>query len=174
MQHERVKVDFKAPTGSGKTFMATHFISSLIERNVGDQFVFVIATPSSSDLPLFFEQKINQYKKDLPYSNFDVEYVESPSSSKDDKTESTPKLIPQINKVYIFGKSTFGKGRIYTERNIIEDFVLMIRDRNIKLIYIRDEAHIGGRTTNDDETKRFEDLMQRNAHFVINMTATPN
>lgn len=173
-QHDKVKVDFKAPTGSGKTFMATHFISSLIERNIGDQFVFVIATPSSSDLPLFFEQKINQYKKDLPFSNFDVEYIESPSSSKDDRTESTPKLIPQINKVYIFGKSTFGKGRIYTERNIIEDFVQMIRDRNIKLIYIRDEAHIGGRTTNDDETKRFEDLMQRNAHFVINMTATPN
>ncbi len=169
-----VKVDFKSPTGSGKTLMATYFVSSLIDRNPNDQFVFVIATPSSSSLPFFFEQKINLYKKDLPFSKFDVEYIESPSSSKADNTESTPKIFPKINKVYIFGKSTFGKGRIFTERNIIDDFVKIINTKGYHLIYIRDEAHIGGKISSDEETKRFEDLMQNNAHFVINMTATPD
>lgn len=168
------KIDFKAPTGSGKTLMATHIISALIDRNPNDEFIFVIATPSSSSLPFFFEQKINLYKKDLSFTKFEVEYIESPSSNKSDKTEGTPKLFPENNKVFIFGKSTFGKRRIFTERSIIDDFVQVIQDKEMKLVYIRDEAHIGGKITSDSETKRFENLMQDNAHFVINMTATPD
>ena len=56
--NQKVKVDFKAPTGSGKTFMASAFISELMGQNENEKFVFVIATPSSSDLPFSFEQKI--------------------------------------------------------------------------------------------------------------------
>ena len=167
-------IEFKAPTGSGKTLMATNVISSLIDRHANDSFVFVIATPSSSSLPFFFEQKINVYKKDLPFSKFEVEYIESPSSNMSDKTEGTPRIMPQINKVFIFGKSTFGKKRIFTERGIIDDFVQIIGDNNMKLIYLRDEAHIGGKITNDKETQKFEELMQSNAHFSIKMTATPD
>jgi len=33
----KVKVDFKAPTGSGKTLMATAFIASLIEENPSER-----------------------------------------------------------------------------------------------------------------------------------------
>lgn len=171
---ERIHVDFKAPTGSGKTLMASWVISSLIERNFNENFVFVIATPSSSSLPYFFEQKINVYKKDLPYSKFEVEYIESPSSSQSDKTESTPKIKVDSNKVYIFGKSTFGKGRIFTERHIIDDFVDEIKNLGFRLVYIRDEAHIGDITRTDNETKKFEELMQHNSDFIIKMTATPN
>ena len=171
---EKVHVDFKAPTGSGKTLMASWIISSLMERNFNENFVFVIATPSSSSLPFFFEQKINVYKKDLPFSKFEVEYIESPSSSQSDKTESTPKIKLETNKVYIFGKSTFGRGRIFTERHIIDDFVDEIKNLGFKLVYIRDEAHIGDITRTDNETKKFEELMQHNSDFIIKMTATPN
>ena len=55
----KIKVDFKSPTGSGKTLMASWIISSIIERNLSEKFVFVIATQSSSSLPFFFEQKIS-------------------------------------------------------------------------------------------------------------------
>jgi len=171
---EKIHVDFKAPTGSGKTLMATWVISSLIERNSNEKFVFVIATPSSSSLPFFFEQKINIYKKDLPYSKFEVEYIESPSSSQTDKTEATPKINVEPNKVYIFGKSTFGRGRIFTERHIIDDFVDEITNIGYKLVYIRDEAHIGDISRTDNETKKFEELMQNQSDFIIKMTATPN
>src|SRR5574344_570452 len=88
----KVICEFKAPTGSGKTLMASFFISSMLERNQDVKLIFVIATPSSSSLPFFFEQKINQYKVDLPFSKFDVEYIQSPSSTKNDKTESIQKI----------------------------------------------------------------------------------
>lgn len=168
-----VKIDFKAPTGSGKTLMATTFISELMAEHPTEKFVFVIATPSSSDLPFSFEQKILQYKQDLPFSNFDVEYIKSPSEVGQNmlKTDGTVRIIPEESKVYIFGKSSFGKDRILTTRHIIDDFVDIIKDKNYKLIYIRDEAHIGGNIVNDEN---FEALMQNNANLIIKMTATPN
>ena len=172
--NKMTKIDFKAPTGSGKTLMASAFISELIEQNPNDKFVFVVATPSSSDLPFSFEQKLLQYKSDLPFSQFSVEYIKSPSETGENmlKTDATIKIIPEVNKVYIFGKSSFGVNRILTTRHIIDDFINMIKDNNFKLIYIRDEAHIGGNVTNDDET--FEMLMQNNATLLIKMTATPD
>ncbi len=171
---EKKKVDFKAPTGSGKTLMATSFISHLIERNPQDNFVFVIATPSSANLPLFFEKKINIYKKDLPFSKFEVEYFESPSSGKNDTTEGTPKIRIIKNKVYIFGKSTFGSKRIFTTRHVIDDFADEALETGYKIIYIRDEAHIGDVSANDSDVVNFEKMIQGKAHFILKMTATPN
>ena len=170
---EKVRVDFKAPTGCGKTIMAAWLISNIIERNFEEKFIFIIATPSTSSLPFFFEQKINVYKRDLPYSKFDVEYIESPSTNKDDTTEKTQKIKIVKNKVYIFGKATFGAKRIFTEQHVIDDFIDEAITLGYKIIYIRDEAHIGD-LRNDNETNRFESLMLTNAHFVLKMTATPN
>lgn len=171
----QVKVDFKAPTGSGKTLMASYVISSLIERNMEEKFIFVIATPSSSELPYVFEQKLNQYKKDLPFSKFDVEYIESPSAGKKDKVEGNPKIKPEINKVYIFGKASFGSGRIFTERHVIKDFIDESKNLGYKLVYIRDEAHIGDKSVRESSSEKdFEILLQQNADFILKMTATPN
>jgi type III restriction enzyme len=169
-----VKVDFKAPTGSGKTLMASFIISALIEQEISEKFIFVIATPSSSSLPEFFQKKLNKYKADLPYSKFEVEYIRSPSSAKSDKTEATPNIHLTQNKVYIFGKASFGKGRILSERGVIDDFILSAIDRGITLVYIRDEAHIGDKKSQDDQTRKFESLMQGSAKFVLKMTATPD
>lgn len=168
----KVICEFKAPTGSGKTLMASYFISALIEKNSADRFIFVVATLSSSSLPYFFEQKLNKYKVDLPYSKFEVEYIQSPSSAQNDKSEAIQKIIPEQNKVYIFGKASFGRGRILSEYGIIKDFVISAVEQGYKLIYIRDEAHIGGERQNRDES--FESLMAENAAFVLKMTATPN
>ncbi len=172
---EKVVCEFKAPTGSGKTLMASAFISHLIERHPNERFIFIIATPSASSLPYFFEQKINKYKADLPYSKFEVAYIRSPSSAKADKSEAIPKILPERNKVYIFGKASFGKGRILQEYGIIADFVHAAREQGYRLIYIRDEAHIGGeKIDNGNEARNFEALMTGAAAFVLKMTATPS
>lgn len=168
---EQVKVDFKAPTGSGKTLMASAVISKMINDNQGENFIFIIATISSSGLPEQFERKINEYKADLDYSNFEVEYIESPSASKSaKKSDSDAKIKLVRNKVYIFGKATFGKGRIYTEQNVIEDFINEAKQQGYKIVYIRDEAHIGSKS--DGVDKNFEALMHENADYILRMTAT--
>ncbi len=166
------EVHFKSPTGSGKTLMATSVISNLINNNPHENFILVIATISSSDLPRSFEAKINQYKANLPYSDFEVEYIESPSSSTNKKKDYTPQIKVISNKVYIFGKATFGKGRIYTDHEIVEDFIIECKQQGYQIIYIRDEAHIGDGAKTDKGTKTFETLMQEKSDFILKMTAT--
>ncbi|KAA6220572.1 hypothetical protein FMM54_08360 [Campylobacter sp. LR185c] len=164
-------VEFKSPTGSGKTLMASSLIARLIES--GDRFIFIIATPSSADLPKAFESKLNRYKIGFN-AHFEVEYIKSPSSSKNDKSESIPMIKPERNKVYIFGKASFGKNRILSEYGIIDDFIKSSKQSGYKIIYIRDEAHIGTDKVDSKSDNNFEKLLNTSAHFILKMTATPS
>ncbi|WP_104707176.1 DEAD/DEAH box helicase family protein [Helicobacter suis] len=97
-------VEFKAPTGSGKTLMASQFISKLIANFIEIQFIFIIATLSSAELPEAFERKIKDYRDQgiLETTNFEVEYYTSPSSSKNNKQcEYVPPIRCEKNKVYL-------------------------------------------------------------------------
>lgn len=169
------RVDFKAPTGSGKTLMATGVISKLINTNSDKKWIFIIATISSSDLPEQFERKINEYKGDLEFNDFDVEYIHSPSSNKAAKTpkDMQVQIKPEENKVYIFGKATFGKNRIITEQKIIDSFVQECKQQGYTVCYIRDEAHVGTKLS-DSQVANFEGLMNDYADFILKMTATLN
>ncbi|MFC3848418.1 DEAD/DEAH box helicase family protein [Helicobacter baculiformis] len=163
-------VEFKAPTGAGKTLMASLFISRLIAHYPETNFIFIIATLSSAELPGAFVRKIRDYSHQgvLDTPILEVAHYESPSASKAQKCESVPPIRCQKNKVYLFGKSTFGKGKLYTELKIIDAFVLEAA-RDYSLIYIRDEAHIGTKAT---EKPTFEKLLEENAAFILRMTAT--
>lgn len=165
------KVDFKAPTGSGKTLMSINVLTKIMNQHPEDKFIFIIATLSSADLPRAFEEKINAYKGDLDYNDFEVEHIESPSNEKG-KKDFQVQLKPVPNKIFIFGKSTFGKTRIITEQHIIDDFVQECKMQGYKIIYLRDEAHIGTKRINKKDSKNFEELMENNANFILKMTAT--
>lgn len=166
-------VDFKAPTGSGKTFMAASFISKMItNKKPNEKMVFVIATVSSSELPKQFENKLREYQKYLE-SPFNVERVESPSSSdKKIPKDFEPKIIAEDSKVIILGKSSFGKGRILSDRGAFDSFIGQVLHENFKLIYIRDEAHIGAGEKSLGKDNE-ENLLHNNADYIVRMTATP-
>jgi len=165
-------VEFKAPTGSGKTLMASALISKIMAQETRDC-IFIIATLSTSQLPKAFENKINEYKKDLDFSNFSAEFYESPSAKSAQKTkDATPQIVLEKNKIYIFGKSSFGKDRIFTEQNIISDFISEAKAQEYKIVYIRDEAHIGAKESKDEGVKNFEKLMNESSDFTLKMTAT--
>ncbi|WP_121022698.1 DEAD/DEAH box helicase family protein [Helicobacter vulpis] len=168
-------VEFKAPTGSGKTLMASLFISRLIANYPETNFIFIIATLSSAELPEAFTRKIKDYSRQgvLDTPILEVQHYESPSSSKSSqKCEDVPPIRCQKNKVYLFGKSTFGKNKLYTELEIID---ALIKEAEVKysLIYIRDEAHIGTKPTEKPTQKpSFERLLEQHAAFTLRMTAT--
>lgn len=191
-------VEFKAPTGSGKTFMMANVIDQINKFSIKNNHpvVFLIATLSSSELPKQMESNLNEYRYFLPDLP-EVIRKESPSSTTT-KTDSDFSIKAEANKVYIFGASLFGKKRIYTERGIYSAFLKEIKDNNWDIIYIRDEAHYGGdalskrvsRTKyldinnknsenilNSDTVNssvKFEFLTQKTADYIIKMTATPN
>ncbi|WP_415270434.1 hypothetical protein [Helicobacter suis] len=84
--------------------MASQFISKLIANFIEIQFIFIIATLSSAELPEAFERKIKDYRDQgiLETTNFEVEYYTSPSSSKNNKQcEYVPPIRCEKNKVYL-------------------------------------------------------------------------
>ncbi|MDC4183003.1 DEAD/DEAH box helicase family protein [Mycoplasma bradburyae] len=170
------KVYFKAPTGSGKTFMIANVIDRIINKNEiknKRELFFIIATPSSADLPKQLETKLNDYKIYLSNTDLEIDFQDSPSSSKT-KTEKDFILLPKHKRVMIFGKSSFGGGKLFTERGIIDSLFDDIKNNdNLDLIYIRDEAHIGVEKKNSKDVEDFESKIAKIASFSIFMTATP-
>lgn len=191
-------VYFKAPTGSGKTFMIANVINDITKKYFGEKLLFVIATLSSAELPQQMKNNLEDYKYYLDFGTYlNIEKVDSPSNSKtNNKSDATHSIIAEKNKVLIFGTSSFGKNKILTEEGVFDAFIDQIKNEGYKLVYIRDEAHYGGETNtakskyldlyndnveNDkqiastkDESIKFEAKMQQIAQYVIKMTATPN
>lgn len=176
--HNKI-VNFKAPTGSGKTFISSELISRIFEYNstylYNAKTVIIVATVSNAELPKQFTKKLNSYKKYHLYNKYDIEYISSPSSSNSAKSSENDVYFKLDNnvkeKVFVFGTSSFGKKKVFTDRGILDNFLTDIKNKGYKLIYIRDEAHIGGKT-DADKSVRFDEKMTNNSDFVIKMTAT--
>ncbi|URM52996.1 DEAD/DEAH box helicase family protein [Mycoplasma sp. SG1] len=177
------EISFKAPTASGKTFMIANVISRLskIITDNGDKFLCICATITDAGLPRQMEENFRDYQiyLDRTIGNlFEIKHYVSPSISNANKSKNDAdvRVDPIENGVLIFGKSSFGKDRIFTERDVIKQLVDKIKIANWKLIYIRDEAHLGGNKLPKENlfiNQHFESILQENADFVILMTATP-
>ncbi|MGZ9756746.1 DEAD/DEAH box helicase family protein [Mycoplasma sp. 4423] len=178
-------VYFKAPTGSGKTFMMLNFIHQMIKWHnktlKKDKIIFIVTTLSVAKLPEQLENNFNEYKRYLKGSDILVERIESPSNKKNYSKETNYRFFAANNKVFIIGSSSYSKNTILKEQNAIESLISQIKKEKYKLIYIRDEAHIGSDVdkskgngkTEQANLDKFENLMQSNAHFTVKMTATP-
>lgn len=168
---------FKAPTGSGKTFMILNYIDKLIEWNkakVGKELVFVIVTLSSAELPKQMEESFNEYKIFIKNTNLNIERIESPSNLKRTaKVDKNYEFFAKPDSVFIMGGASFKSNSILREQGSIEAFLSEIKRKGQILIYIRDEAHIGSDIKINLKDKTFEEKMQLNASFILKMTATP-
>ncbi|TDV24116.1 type III restriction enzyme [Mycoplasmopsis mustelae] len=178
LNNENSSVFFKAPTGSGKTFMMLNYINQLIEwskQEFNQKLVFVIVTLSSAELPKQMHESFKIYRQHLINKNIEIQRIESPSNiNKNSKVEKNYQFFAKENNVYIMGGASFRKKSILYEQGSIDAFLAEIRLTGYKLIYIRDEAHIGSKITLNKDEKHFEKSIQEAAHFVVKMTATPD
>ena len=182
LQKDTKKVYFKAPTGSGKTLIASSFLNYIIAENTkrNQGIVVVFATISSASLPKQLALKLQQYQKFQPFQNYKIEHLQSPSASRSNKYEDyqgfTCNYSNLENKVFVVGTSSFTKNSIFTNNNELSNLIQDIKNHNYQLIYFRDEAHIGG--DKKDKTKNNEaienlDKLKKIADFTFQMTATP-
>ncbi|MDE5599812.1 MAG: DEAD/DEAH box helicase family protein, partial [Ureaplasma sp.] len=169
-------VYFKAPTGSGKTFMSSELISRIFEYNnsVGIKSIVIVATVSSASLPAQFAKKLETYKKYHQFNNYSIEHIHSPSDSKNNKLEQIREFELENNKVFVFGISSFGKNKLFTLHNTLDNFIREAKRQNYEIIFIRDEAHIGpDGNANKNDLKNFDFKMENSSDFIVKMTATP-
>ena len=163
-------VSFIAPTGSGKTFMISHFVSRLFQEYSHEKIIVFLATLSMATLPKQFAVKVkDKYMDHLPFK-FNIDYKVAPSSKKSKAKDYQPSLIAKDKTLLIVGRSSFTKSSLFIQQGCFEEFLAQIKNENYQLVYIRDEAHHGAENLRGD--LKFEDQIQSAADFVIRMSAT--
>ena len=170
--HDRI-ICFKAPTGSGKTFMASEFISRVfgIESSHLQKTVIVFLTISNAELPRQLSNKLKKYQKFHHFTNYEIEFIQSPSKS-DKRIEDLKEFDLKDNKVFVLGISSFGKNTLFYQNNTLNNFLKQIKLFNYKVVFIRDEAHIGKKASGVD-LESVVGKLYKAAYFSLEMSATP-
>ncbi len=174
---EHDSCSFKAPTGSGKTFMASELISRIFSEEYGKNItktIIVFATVSNAELPKQLSLKLENYKKYHDFKNYKIEYIFSPSDNKSNKSEDIKEFVLEDNKVFVFGTSSFRKNTLFYQNKTLENFIQEVKNQNYEIIFIRDEAHIGSKKElSKDLLENFDEKIKDAANFIVEMTATP-
>lgn len=174
---------FKAPTGSGKTFIIANFIDQILSQKLqNEKIIFIIGTISSSELPRQMKEKLDYYQNYL-INKFDSIFIESPSNTKKiEKDICNLFKIPLYDKNlnYILGTSSFTKGSLFYKYKCFLNFIKELKNNKFKIIYIRDEAHIGAKERDKlsknwekENNESLDNLLNENSDFILKLTATP-
>ncbi|MDR3327004.1 MAG: DEAD/DEAH box helicase family protein, partial [Prevotellaceae bacterium] len=150
------EITFKAPTGSGKTYMMADFMNRIIVKK--SNVVFLVSSLSKGDLARQNYEKFCDYAQKKFFANLNPYLINSEIAGEERL------FIPDTHNVYVLPRDLYKeKSRIKTQ-GVLFNFFLQLRANGKFIFFIKDECHIA--------TKNLDDL---NATFekVINFSATP-
>lgn len=159
----RDEITFRAPTGSGKTYMMADFMNSVLSDD--NDVVFIVSTLSKGSLAEQNYEKFMQYSEDGKFMNMRPYLINSEVSSEE------ALYIPTEYNVYILPRDLYKKGGRLMQ-GCMEQFLSTLTLNTFlggygkKVYLIKDECHVA--TNNlDTLSKSFFDK-------TINFSATPN
>lgn len=160
---QKDEVTFKAPTGSGKTYMMADFMNRVLSDN--PDVVFLVSTLSKGDLAT------QNYEKFCDYSARSFFPHLKPYLIKSETAEEARLFIPTDYNVYLLPRDLYKKGgrlMLGAMENFLKTLTSdkMYKGLEKKIYLIKDECHIA--TTNLDN------LSAKNFAKIINFSATPN
>lgn len=157
------ELTFKAPTGSGKTYMMADLINRVLAKS--SDIVFIVSTLSKGSLAQQNYNKFSQYLKEGIFSKIKPYLISS------DTTSEERLFIPTDFNVYILPRDLYKKsGKLM--QGAMENFLQTLRlntffgGLNKKIYLIKDECHIA--------TNNLDNLSENNFEKIINFSATPN
>lgn len=162
IKENKKEFTFKAPTGSGKTFMMADFMNRvlLVQKDV----IFIVSTLSKSNLA---EQNYNSFKElseNGTFTEINPFLINSESSGEGSL------YIPTDYNVYVLPRDLYkDKSKLKSEGTFL-NFLQTMRDtlfsesKGKRIVLIKDECHIA--TSNLDELYDYFET-------VINFSATP-
>jgi type III restriction enzyme len=162
-------ISFKAPTGSGKTFMLSALIEEMVDENEGKDFCFVWASIGKGELQIQSYDAVSSYLSGYPKcSLLDTEFFGS-------RTYIKKYEVVFVNWEKLVSKdSSTGKWKNSImkdqEGSSFIDVIFETKKRGTKIILIIDESHIG----KSQKTRIFEfkDTILM-PDITIEMSATP-
>lgn len=160
----KTTITFRAPTGSGKTWMMADFMNRLIDEQ--RDVVFLVSSLSKGNLA---KQNYDSFIKNTQNGNFPLlkPYLINTEVSTEEDV-----YIPTDYNIYILPRDLYKEGCVL-KRGAMQHFLRDMTNGNFKMglgkkIYlIKDECHVA--TTNLDEEIK-------NGYFarIFNFSATPN
>ena len=157
------ELTFRAPTGSGKTYMMADLMNKVLSEN--NDVVFLVSTLSKGDLATQNYEKFCQYK-----DNGSFPYI-SPYLINSDISGEERLFIPTNFNVYLLPRDLYKKGGRLMQ-GAMENFLMtltlndMFGGLNKKIYLIKDECHIA--------TNNLDTLSSSIFSKVVNFSATPS
>ncbi len=139
------KIHFSAPTGSGKTFIMFNLINQIFNQE-NNKIIVLFESLSMASLYNQNYNKFENYKYTNAANLMKLESINSPSSTSKGNSDQNVQIVLEDRKVYFIGSASYKNGSILYERGILNKFLANAKDNNYKVLYIKDEAHIGAKT----------------------------
>lgn len=157
------EITFKAPTGSGKTYMMADLMDQIIKENA--DVVFLVSTLSKGDLATQNYNKFCQYKDEGNFVNLNPYLINTDVSGEERL------FIPLNYNVYLLPRDLYKKGGRLMQgamENFLQSLTLnsCFGGSGKKVYLIKDECHIA--------TNNLDSIKSSIFNKTINLSATPN
>lgn len=159
---DKDEITFKAPTGSGKTYMMADLMNRVLENN--DDIVFLVSSLSKGDLAGQNYSKFCEYKQTGAFPHLNPHLISTELSGEERL------YIPTDYNVYILPRDLYKKGGRLMQ-GAMDAFLEEITgwyswDDRKEVFLIKDECHIA--------TNNLDTLSATYFAKVLNFSATPN
>ena len=155
------EITFKAPTGSGKTYMMADYMNRILSEN--SDVVFLVSSLSKGNLAEQNYEKFLQYSNDGKFPNLKTYLINTEISGEETL------FIPTDYNVYILPRDLYKKGgRLMNGAmfNFLNTMTTSLYGLKKTIYLIKDECHI--------DTANLNDLSEHYFSKIINFSATPN
>jgi type III restriction enzyme len=157
------EITFKAPTGSGKTFMMADFMNRILSNN--KDVVFLVSTLSKGNLADQNNKKFISYKESGKFQTINPYLINTDVSGEESL------FIPTTYNVYVLPRDLYKNGGKLMQgamSNFLQNMTItkFLGGKEKKIWLIKDECH--------DATNNLDSLSQGFFSKIINFSATPN
>lgn len=150
------EITFRAPTGSGKTYMMADFMNRILEQS--SNYVFLVSSLSKGDLAGQNYEKFLEYKEKNKFPHLYPYLINS------NITGEEGLFIPAEYNVYLLPRDLYKKGGRLMQGGMMA-FLENLLWENKTIVLIKDECHIA--------TNNLDNLSQSYFYKTINFSATP-
>lgn len=159
---ERDELTFRAPTGSGKTYMMADFMNRILEDN--DDVVFLVSTLSKGNLAQQNFDKFQEYGEKGRFSHLNPYLISSKISGEE------ALFVPADYNVYVLPRDLYKKGGRLMQGSMDNFLQTMTMNewfggKDKKIYLIKDECHVATNNLDTLSTSYFEK--------ILNFSATP-
>lgn len=159
---ERDELTFRAPTGSGKTYMMADFMDRILGEN--EDVVFLVSTLSKGNLAQQNFDKFQEYREKGRFSNLNPYLISSEVSGEE------ALFVPTDYNVYVLPRDLYKKGGRLMQGamdNFLQTMTMneWFGGKEKRIYLIKDECHVA--------TNNLDSLSASYFDKVLNFSATP-